>query len=85
MEDVRISLIAGKDSPVDVEASMWRRGEDVEVATPMSADENDCYLCVNVVQFPVGHGYYGKVVSEFLHEYELHYVTIFFDRKFLVA
>jgi hypothetical protein len=35
MEDVRISLIEGKDSPVDVEASVWRRGEDVEVAAPI--------------------------------------------------
>jgi hypothetical protein len=35
MEVVRISLIEGKDRPVDVDASMWRRGEGVEIAVPM--------------------------------------------------
>jgi hypothetical protein len=35
MVDVLISLIEGKDSPVDVDAFMCRRGEDVEIAVPM--------------------------------------------------
>jgi len=35
MEVVLMSLIEGKDKPVDVAASMWRSGEDVEVATPI--------------------------------------------------
>ena len=49
------------------------------------AFENGCYLCVNMVQFPVGHGYYGEVVSKFRHEYGLYYVAVFFNREFLVA
>jgi hypothetical protein len=38
-----------------------------------------------MVQFPVGHWYYGEVVSKFRHEYGLYYVAVFFDIKFLVA
>jgi hypothetical protein len=35
MVDVWTSLIEGKDSPVDVEASMCSKGEDVEIAVPI--------------------------------------------------
>ena len=35
MVDILISLIEGKDSPVDVDASMCSREEDVEIAVPM--------------------------------------------------
>jgi hypothetical protein len=71
---------------VDVDASMCSRGEDVEIAVPMfRLRQNGCYLCVNVVQFSVGHWYYGEVISEFRHECGLYYVSVFFDRKFIVA